>query len=174
MLYALDNISPTTAGNYYVSPGASVIGDVHLGEDTSVWFGAVLRGDVEHIEIGRGSNIQDGSVLHTDPGAPLVLEEYVTIGHMVMLHGCRIGKNSLVGIGSTILNHATVGKNSIVGAHTLVTEGKSFPDGVLILGTPAKVARELTEAEIAGLPTYASRYMKRAERYRTALTRISD
>ena len=113
-------------------------------------------------------------MLHTDPGAPLILDEYVTIGHMVMLHGCRIGKNSLVGIGSTILNHATIGKNSIVGAHALVTEGKSFPDGVLILGTPAKVARELTEAEIAGLPTYASRYIKRAERYRTALTEISD
>jgi carbonic anhydrase/acetyltransferase-like protein (isoleucine patch superfamily) len=172
MLYALNDLAPKTAGSYYIADGARVIGDVHLGEDSSVWFGAVIRGDVERIEIGRRTNIQDGSVLHTDPGAPLILDEGVTVGHMVMLHGCRIGRNSLVGIGSTVLNHARIGANSIVGAHALVTEGKSFPDGVLILGAPAKVVRPLTEAEIAGLPTYAERYVQRAQRYRDSLKKI--
>jgi len=169
MLYALGEISPEVQGKYYVAPDAAVIGDVYLAEDTSIWFGAVLRGDVERITIGRGSNVQDGSVLHCDPGAPLTLDECVTIGHQVMLHGCQIGQNSLIGIGSTILNHARIGANSIVGANSLVTENKSFPDGVLILGSPAKVVRELTKDEIEGLPSYATRYVERAERYRQEL-----
>ena len=172
MLYSLGDLSPTTKGNYYVAKGASVIGDVHLGDNSSVWFGAVIRGDVERIEIGTGCNIQDGSVLHTDPGAPMILDECVTVGHMVMLHGCRIGRNTLVGIGSTVLNHARIGANCIVGAHSLVTEGKSFPDGVLILGAPAKIVRPLTEAELANLPTYAERYMQRAFRYQKELQEI--
>jgi carbonic anhydrase/acetyltransferase-like protein (isoleucine patch superfamily) len=169
MLYALGDLTPQIDGECYVAPDAAVIGDVHLCAETSVWFGAVLRGDVERITIGRGSNIQDGSVLHCDPGAPLILDEFVTVGHKVMLHGCRIGRNSLIGIGTTILNHANIGANSIVGANALVTENKTFPDGVLILGAPAKVARELTPEEIAGLPTYATRYIDRAERYRRDL-----
>lgn len=174
MLYTLGERSPQIDGKCYVAPDAAVIGNVHLGPDTSVWFGAVLRGDVERITIGRGSNIQDGSVLHCDPDAPLVLDEFVTVGHQVMLHGCRVGRNSLIGISSTILNHASIGANSIVGANALVTEGKRFPDGVLILGAPAKVVRELTEAEIAQLPDYATRYIERAERYRTELRRTSQ
>ena len=174
MLYRLNDINPQLAGKCYVAPDAAVIGDVYLAEDTSVWFGAVLRGDVERIEIGRGSNIQDGSVLHCDPGAPLVLDEFVTVGHQVMLHGCHVGRNSLIGIGSTILNHARIGANSLVGARALVTENKSFPDGVLILGSPAKVVRELTDEEIASLPGYATRYIERAERYRQELTAVGD
>jgi carbonic anhydrase/acetyltransferase-like protein (isoleucine patch superfamily) len=173
MLYALGELSPQIDGKCYIAPDAAVIGDVHLHSDTSVWFGAVLRGDVERITIGRGSNIQDGSVLHCDPGAPLILEEFVTVGHKVMLHGCRVGQNSLIGISSTILNHAVVGANSIVGANALVTEKKTFPDGVLILGSPAKVIRKLTDEEIRNLPTYATRYIDRAERYRKSLREIS-
>ncbi|TDJ44232.1 MAG: gamma carbonic anhydrase family protein [Gammaproteobacteria bacterium] len=173
MIYALADLSPEIRGRHYIAPTASVIGDVVLGEDTSVWFGAVVRGDVETITIGRGSNIQDNSVLHADPGAPLVLDEQVTIGHMVMLHGCTIGRHSLIGIGTTILNHAKIGANCIVGANSLVTEHKEFPDGVLILGSPAKVMRELTEDEIANLPSYATRYIERAERYRRQLRETS-
>ena len=166
MLYALNDISPQVQGKCFVAPDAAVIGDVYLAEDTSIWFGVVARGDVERITIGRGTNVQDNSVLHCDPGAPLILDEYVTVGHQVMLHGCQIGRNSLIGIGSTILNHAKIGVDCIVGANSLVTEHKEFPDGVLILGAPAKVVRELTEDERNGLPTYATRYIDRAERYR--------
>lgn len=173
MIYALNGICPEIRGRHYVAPSAAVIGDVFMDEDTSVWFGAVVRGDVERITIGRGSNIQDNSVLHSDPGAPLVLDEQVTIGHMVMLHGCAIGRNSLIGIGSTILNHAKIGANCIVGAHSLVTEHKEFPDGVLILGAPAKVIRELTAEEIAGLPGTAERYIQRSEQYRRDLRETS-
>lgn len=173
MLYALNDISPQIQGTCFVAPDAAVIGDVYLAEDSSVWFGVVVRGDVERITIGRGTNVQDNSVLHSDPGAPLVLDEYVTVGHQVMLHGCHVGKNSLIGIGSTILNHAKIGVNSIVGANALVTEKKEFPDGVLILGAPAKVVRELTNEEIGDLPTYATRYIDRAERYRRELRQTS-
>ena len=173
MLYALNDLSPQTQGRFFVAPDAAVIGDVYLAEDSSVWFGVVIRGDVERITIGRGSNVQDNSVLHCDPGAALTLDEFVTVGHQVMLHGCHVGKNSLIGIGSTILNHARIGANSIVGANSLVTENKEFPDGVLILGAPAKVVRQLTEEEKSGLPTYATRYIDRAERYRRELRETS-
>jgi len=173
MLYALNDISPQVQGKCFVAPDAAVIGDVYLAEDTSIWFGVVARGDVERITIGRGTNVQDNSVLHCDPGAPLILDEYVTVGHQVMLHGCQIGRNSLIGIGSTILNHAKIGVDCIVGANSLVTEHKEFPDGVLILGAPAKVVRELTEDERNGLPTYATRYIDRAERYRRELRETS-
>jgi len=169
-LYALGDRRPASEGEFYVAPGASVIGDVRLGPEVSIWFGAVLRGDVETITIGRGCNIQDGSVLHTDPGAPLVLDDYVTVGHQVMLHGCRIGRGSLIGIGSVVLNHAVIGANCIVGAHSLVTESKAFPDGVLILGSPAKVVRELTAEELALLPRSAERYIERARLYRERLS----
>jgi len=169
MIYALNDISPEICGHCYIAPSAAVIGDVLLGEDTSVWFGAVVRGDVERITIGQGSNVQDNAVLHCDPGAPLLLDEYVTVGHQVMLHGCRVGHHSLIGIGSTILNHAHIGANSIVGANALVTEHKEFPDGVLILGAPARVVRELTEEEIASLPNYAKRYIDRADLYHRKL-----
>ena len=169
MVYSLDGLAPQLAPDVYVAPGATVIGDVQLAAQSSVWFGAVLRGDVERLTIGRGTNIQDNSVLHSDPGAPLVLGDYVTVGHLVMLHGCHVGDRSLIGIGAVVLNHARIGANCLVGANALVTEGKAFPDGVLILGSPAKVARELTAEEIARLPETAHRYIRRAERYRTGL-----
>lgn len=169
MIYTLGKISPKVHDRCYIAPSADVIGDVILEEDSSIWFGAVVRGDVERITIGRGVNVQDNSVLHCDPGAPLILDEYVTVGHQVMLHGCHVGCNSLIGIGTTILNHARIGANSLVGANALITEHKEFPDGVLILGAPAKVIRELTEEEIAVLPNYATRYIERADLYRREL-----
>ena len=173
MIYTLNDLSPQISGRCYIAPSAAVIGDVRLADDTSIWFGAVVRGDVERITIGRGANVQDNSVLHCDPGAPLTLDEFVTVGHQVTLHGCRVGANSLIGIGSTILNHARIGANSIVGANALITERKEFPDGVLILGAPARVVRELTAEEIASLPDAAIRYIKRAELYRNEL-RVTD
>jgi carbonic anhydrase/acetyltransferase-like protein (isoleucine patch superfamily) len=169
MIYSLDGRTPAIAADVYVAPGARVIGDVELGPGASVWFGAVLRGDVERLTVGPGTNIQDNSVLHADPGAPLVLGRMVTVGHMVMLHGCEVGDHSLIGIGAVILNRAHIGSHCIVGARSLVTEDKTFPDGVLILGSPARVVRELTAEERAGLEGSATRYIERARRYRSGL-----
>ena len=138
----------------------------------SVWFGSVLRGDNDWIEVGTESNIQDACVLHTDPGIPLTIGARVTVGHRVTLHGCTIGDGSLIGIGSTILNHAVIGRYSIVGAQSLITEGKTFPDGVLILGTPAKVVRELEADEIESLRAAAQIYVDNGKRYREMLTRM--
>ena len=173
MLYALGEISPQVDGRCYVAPDAAVIGDVYLGPDTSVWFGAVIRGDVERITIGRGSNIQDASVLHCDPGAPLTLDEFVTVGHKVMLHGCRVGRNSLIGISSTLLNHVHIGANSIVGANALVTEGKEFPEACVdsrIAGQGRQGTDGRRDRPAAGLRT---RYIERAARYRTELRTTS-
>jgi len=156
-------------GRFYVAPGAQVIGDVVLGEDVSIWFGCVVRADVERISIGAGSNIQDGSVLHVDPGMPLHIGERCTIGHQVMLHGCTIGDNSLVGIGSIILNNARIGSNCIVGANSLVTEGKEFPDGSLIMGSPAKLVRMLDEKQIGMLAHGAAHYIDNGRRYAAQL-----
>lgn len=169
MIYAIEARVPQLADDVYVAPNATVIGDVSLAAQSSVWFGAVLRGDVERLTIGRGSNIQDNSVLHSDPGAPLVLGERVTVGHMVTLHGCQVGDDSLIGIGAVVLNHAQIGARSIVGAGALITEGKIFPDGVLIIGSPARVARELSAEELARMAGTAQRYIKRAQLYRTTL-----
>lgn len=173
MLYEVDGKVPEAAPDAWVAPGASVIGAVRLAAGVSIWFGAVVRGDVEQISIGRGSNIQDNSILHADPGAPLIIGEGVTVGHGVVLHGCTIGDGSLIGISSTILNRARIGAHCIVGANALVTEGKEFPDGVLIIGSPARVARPLTAAELAALPESASRYVKRAALYRSTLRPVS-
>ncbi|MGI9309214.1 MAG: gamma carbonic anhydrase family protein [Gammaproteobacteria bacterium] len=175
MLYTLDGISPDIRDDsVFVAPNATVIGDVCLHPGSSIWFNAVLRGDIETITIGRDSNIQDGSILHTDPNNPLDVGERVTVGHLVMLHGCRIGDNSLVGIGSTILNGASIGSNSIVGANALVTENKEFPEGVLILGAPARISRDLSPEEIGGLDEQAKRYAKRAQKYLASLRTIDD
>jgi len=159
-------------GGHFVAPSASVIGSVRLHANASVWFNAVLRGDNDWIEIGADSNVQDGAVLHTDRGLPLVVGDGVTIGHMAMLHGCEIGDNSLIGIGSTVLNGACIGANSLVGAHALITEGKVFPDGVLILGAPAKVMRDLTAEEIDGLRQSARIYVEKGKRYGEQLAEI--
>lgn len=172
MIWELPGQRPVLGADTFVAPGATVVGDVELGPEASVWFGAVLRGDVEKLTVGARSNIQDNSVLHADPGAPLVLGDDITVGHMVMLHGCRIGNNSLVGIGSVVMNHARIGANCIVGAKSLVTEGKSYPDGVLIIGAPARVIRELTSAEIEGLKQSSARYVQRAALYRAQLRAV--
>ncbi|MBS0446240.1 MAG: gamma carbonic anhydrase family protein [Proteobacteria bacterium] len=173
-LYELDGIAPRLAPTAYVADSAEVIGNVDLAEDTSVWFGSIVRGDnVETVTIGRGSNIQDGCVIHSDPGFPLTLGEYVTVGHQVMLHGCTVGDGSLIGIQAVVLNGATIGRNCLVGAGAVVTEGKSFPDGSMILGAPAKVVRELTPEQIAGLKRAAEHYVANGRRYRAGLKKIA-
>lgn len=172
-VYQLSGKAPLIDATAWLAPNATVIGNVHLAAGSSIWWNAVLRGDNDPIHIGENSNIQDGSVLHTDAGVPLTLGRQVTVGHLVMLHGCSIGDNSLVGIGSIILNRAVIGKNSMVGANTLIAEGKTFPDGVLIIGSPGKVVRELTPAEIAGLTRSAEHYVDNARRYRQHLQRLT-
>lgn len=171
-LYALDGVRPVVPAHdrYWVAPDAQVIGHVELGEDASVWFGAVLRGDNELIRIGARANVQDGSVLHTDLGSPLDIGAECTIGHRVILHGCTIGALSLIGMGATILNGAKIGRNSIVGANALVTEGKEFPDGSLIVGAPARAIRSLDEAAIAMLRGSAEIYVQNWRRFARGLT----
>ena len=172
-LYELDGVAPQVADSAWVADSAQVMGNVQLGADTSVWFGAVIRGDTETIVIGAGSNVQDASVLHADRGFPLVVGERVTVGHQVMLHGCDIGDGSLIGIGAVVLNGAKIGKNCLVGAGALVTEGKAFPDGSMIIGSPAKAIRELTPEQIAGLERSAQHYIENANRYRKGLKKIT-
>ena len=147
MFYDLEDKKVKNAGENWSASNASIIGDVTLEKNTSIWFNVTLRGDVENIYIGEGSNVQDGSVLHTDPGCPLKIGKNVTIGHMVMLHGCTIGDNTLIGIGAVILNNAKIGKNCIIGAKALITENKEIPDNSLVVGSPGKVVREVTEEE---------------------------
>ncbi|MBC7681206.1 MAG: gamma carbonic anhydrase family protein [Ferruginibacter sp.] len=171
-LYALDGVAPQVAATAWVADSAEVMGDVVLGEDSSVWFGVVVRGDNHRITIGRGSNVQDLSVLHTDDGVPLTIGDNVTIGHQVTLHGCTVGDGSLIGIGAVVLNGAKIGKNCLVGAGALVTEGKEFPDGSLIIGSPAKVARALTPAQIDGLQSSAQGYVANARRFRHGLQKL--
>ncbi len=171
-IYELGGVAPQLADGAWVADSAQVIGQVSLAEDVSVWFGTVIRGDTEAIRIGRGSNIQDLSVLHADVGVPLVVGENVTVGHQVMLHGCTIGDESLIGIGAVVLNGAKIGKNCLVGAGALVTEGKEFPDGSMILGSPAKVVRQLTPEQMAGLRASAQHYIDNARRYRAALRQL--
>jgi carbonic anhydrase/acetyltransferase-like protein (isoleucine patch superfamily) len=154
---------------WWVAPGAVVIGRVTLKRNASVWFGAVLRGDNDPIVIGENSNVQDGSVLHTDYGAPLVIGRNVTIGHQAMLHGCTIADNALIGIKATVLNHATIASNTLVGAHALVTEGKTFPEGSLVTGAPARVARELTGEQVQIIEGSAHHYVENWKRYRAGL-----
>ena len=172
-IYALDGAAPTIAESAWVADSAQVMGDVVLAEDASIWFGVVIRGDTETIRIGRGSNIQDLSVLHADHGMPLTVGEDVTVGHQVMLHGCTVGDGSLIGIGAVVLNGAKIGKGCLVGAGSLVTEGKEFPDGSMILGSPAKVVRQLTPEQLEGLRQSAKHYVDNARRFRTGLKKIA-
>lgn len=171
-IYELDGVAPRMADSAWVADNAQVMGDVALGEGASVWFGATVRGDTETITIGEGSNVQDGSVLHADHGFPLTIGARVTVGHQVMLHGCTIGDESLIGIGAVVLNGARIGRHCLVGAGSLVTEGKEFPDGSMILGRPAKVVRELTPEQIDGLRMSAAHYVENARRYRQGLKKI--
>ena len=171
-LYELDGTAPRLPASAWVADSAQVIGDVQLGEDASVWFGAVLRGDTATIRIGRGTNVQDLSVLHADHGVPLTIGENVTIGHQVMLHGCTIGDETLIGIGAVVLNNARIGKNCLVGAGALVTEGKEFPDGSMIIGSPARAIKQLSPEQIEGLRQSARHYVENARRFKAGLKKI--
>ena len=174
MLYRLEDTQPSFANQdtTWIAPTAIVIGNVEIGADVGIWFGAVIRGDNEPIRIGARSNIQESTIIHTDPGFPVNVGEGCTIGHRAMLHGCSIGENSLIGMGATVLNGARIGKNCLVGAGALVTEGKEFPDGSLIVGFPAKVARPLTEDEISGIGRSADHYVANQRRFAAALAEI--
>jgi carbonic anhydrase/acetyltransferase-like protein (isoleucine patch superfamily) len=175
-LYTLDGASPIVPANgqSWIAPDAHVIGKVHIGEHVSIWFGAILRGDLEEIFVGAGSNVQDGSVLHTDPGFPLTIGPDCTIGHRAILHGCTIGENTLIGMGATLLNGAKIGRNSIVGANALVTERKEFPDDSLIIGCPAKLVRQLDEASAQGLRVHAAHYAANARRFAKGLAAVGQ
>ena len=165
MFYDLKDKKPKNSGENWVAPNATIIGDVTLEKNSSVWFNAVIRGDNENIHVGEGSNVQDGSVLHTDPGCPLRIGKDVTIGHIVMLHGCTIGDNSLIGINSIILNGAKIGKNCLIGANSLVTEGTVIPDNSLVMGSPAKVVRELSDDEVKLLAYSSKHYIEKSKHF---------
>ena len=171
-LYQLDAHIPQVADSAWVAENAQVMGAVTIAADASVWFGVTVRGDTDTITIGQGSNIQDGSVMHADHGKPLTVGKHVTVGHMVMLHGCTIGDESLIGIGAVVLNGAKIGKNCLVAAGSLVTEGKAFPDGTMIMGAPAKVVRELSPEQIEGLRQSARHYVENARRFKAGLKKI--
>ena len=169
MIYTLGNRKPVFEGDYFVAPNAAVIGSVVMKANSSVWWNVTVRADTDLITLGENVNVQDGSVVHADEGVPVVLERNVSIGHLVMIHGCTIRENSLVGIGAIVLNRAVVGRNCLIGAGALVPEGKTIPDGSLVLGVPGKVVRSLTPEEIA-LNTYiADHYVEQSRRYRRGL-----
>ncbi len=170
MLYTLDGIAPTIHPTAWVAPDATIIGNVTIAEGASVWFGAILRGDNEVMTIGPRSNVQDGCVLHSDPGFPLTLEEDVTLGHMAMVHGCHIGAGALIGMKATVLNGARIGLGALVGAGALVPEGREVEAGKLALGSPAKAIRDLSKAEIQRCRATAAHYVANAERYRKGLS----
>jgi carbonic anhydrase/acetyltransferase-like protein (isoleucine patch superfamily) len=174
MIYELDGQRPDLPpdGRYWVAETATLIGRVRLMTDTSIWFGSVLRGDNEWIELGERSQIQDNSTLHTDPGFPLTIGADCVIGHNVVLHGCSIGANSLIGMGAIVLNGARIGPNSLVGAGALITEGKSFPDNALIIGAPARAVRSLDEAAMKQIAAGADIYVRRWKQYAKGLKRI--
>ena len=165
MFYDLENKKLKNSGENWVAPNATIIGDVTLEKNTSIWFNATLRGDIENIHVGEGSNIQDGSVLHTDPGYPLKIGKNVTVGHMVMLHGCTIGDNSLIGIGSVILNNAKIGNNCVIGAKSLITENKEIPDNSLVVGSPGRVIRKVTDNEAKAILKNSIRYQENWKKY---------
>ncbi|MGB6231429.1 MAG: gamma carbonic anhydrase family protein [Litorimonas sp.] len=171
-VYALDEFEPDLHGSVWIAETASVVGNVIMAEQTSVWFGAVMRGDNEPIRLGARSNVQDNAVLHSDPGQPLTIGEDVIIGHQAMLHGCTIGNGSLVGIGATILNGAQIGEGCIIGAHALVTENKIIPPNSLVVGAPGKVMKTLGEREAAMLKMNAQVYVSNAKRFSAGLRRL--
>lgn len=174
-LYTLDGVGVRTPGDgrCWVAPNAVVLGKVELAEESSVWFGAVLRGDNELIRVGPRSNVQDGCVLHTDPGYPLTIEADCTIGHMVMLHGCTIGRGSLIGIGSIILNGAQIGEECLIGANTLIPEGKVIPPRSMVLGSPGRIVRQLSDEDAARFGGAAGRYVKNWKRYAAGLQPVA-
>ncbi|MBO3760183.1 gamma carbonic anhydrase family protein [Ciceribacter sp. L1K22] len=171
-LYRLGNLTPNTPADdaYWIAPDAHVIGQVTLGRDVGIWFGAVLRGDNEPIVIGDGTNIQEGVMIHVDPGFPVTIGRGCTIGHHAIVHGCTLGDNTLVGMGATVLNGARIGNNCLIGANALVTEGKEFPDNSLIVGSPARAIRTLDEAAVDGLKRSAESYVANWKRFSRDLT----
>ncbi|EWY42065.1 hypothetical protein N825_19300 [Skermanella stibiiresistens SB22] len=170
MKYALGDVRVQTEGDdWWIAPNAVVIGNVTMRRNASVWWNAVIRGDNEPIEIGENSNIQDGCVLHTDPGFPMMIGSEVTVGHMVMLHGCSVGDGTLVGIGSIVLNGAKIGKNCLIGANSLITEGKEIPDNSMVVGSPGKVIRQLTDDQITEMRKGADRYVRNWQRFKQHL-----
>ena len=171
-IYALGDHKPKIHDTAYVAPTATIIGNVEIEAGASVWFGAVLRGDNDLLRVGKNSNIQDNSVLHTDPGIALIIGEGVTVGHRVMLHGCVIGDHSLIGIGSTLLNRVAIGASCLVGAHSLVTEGKTFEDKSMVIGSPARKIKTLSDPHIAMLKMSADIYVKNAQRFRDELKAV--
>ncbi|MGE8942974.1 gamma carbonic anhydrase family protein [Leptospira interrogans] len=170
-LYSLDGVKVTTPGEgrYWVADNAIVLGNVHIGENASIWFNTVARGDSDEIVIGAGSNVQDGCVLHADPGYPMIIEENCTIGHMVMLHGCRVGRGSLIGIGSIILNGAVIGEECLIGSHSLIPEGKVIPPRSVVMGSPGKVVREVTDADLRRMQGGTNHYQKNWRRFVSGL-----
>ncbi|MEQ8291695.1 MAG: gamma carbonic anhydrase family protein [Roseovarius sp.] len=171
-IYTLDGHTPQLADDTWVAPDANLIGQVILEDGASVWFGATLRGDNEPITIGRGSNVQENCVMHTDMGFPLTVGENCTIGHKVMLHGCTLGNNTLIGMGATILNGAKIGNNCLIGAGALITEGKEIPDGSLVMGAPGKVIRQLDDKALQAVTAGALHYQENMRRYRDGLTAV--
>jgi carbonic anhydrase/acetyltransferase-like protein (isoleucine patch superfamily) len=172
MIYALGNLKPEFRGNYYVADSASVIGQCVFGNNVSIWFGAILRGDNDCITIGENSNIQDNSVIHADPGFPVSIGRDVTVGHMVMLHGCTVGEGSLIGIKCVILNGAVIGKECLIGANTLISEGKLIPDRSLVVGSPGKVMRQLSDEDVTRMREGVSYYVEKIKHYREQLKAI--
>ncbi len=172
-VFSLGEKRPQIDASAWIAPNATVIGDIRLAANVSIWWNAVLRGDNDPVSIGENSNIQDGSVLHTDEGVPMNIGANVTVGHLVMLHGCTVGDGSLIGIGSIVLNRAVIGRGSIVGANTLIPEGKVYPDRVLIVGSPGKVVRELSDEEVTRLQGSAAHYVENARRYQRQLQALA-
>ena len=171
-VYKLDDHAPQRHESCWIADSAAVVGNVEMAENSSVWFGATVRGDNEPILIGARSNVQDGAVLHSDPGSPLQIGDDVTIGHLAMLHGCKIGAGSLIGIGSTVLNGAVIGENCLIGAHALVTEGKVIPDGSVVMGSPGKVVKTLSPEQAGRLRLNSQVYVANAKRFRDGLERV--
>lgn len=172
-IYTVVGRTPQISASSWIAPNASIIGSVTLGANSSVWWNSVLRGDNENIIIGANTNIQDGSVLHADPGIPLTLGDNVTVGHMVMLHGCTVGEGSLIGIKSVIMNHVVIGKECLIGANTLIPEGKVIPDRSLVVGSPGRILRTLSDEEVERLRGTAAHYVENAQMYRDTLTEQS-
>ena len=172
-VYSLDNGSPQIGENVYIANTATVVGDILLGDNVGIWFGAVLRGDNERISVGDGTNIQDCCVLHSDPGCPLNIAANVTVGHKAVLHGCTVEKNSLIGINSVILNNARIGQNCIIGANTLIADGKVIPDNSLVVGSPGRVVRELNAEETEMLIRFNKSYIDKIRRYKASFKEVS-
>ena len=172
MIYQLGKLTPNISKNCFIAPNASIIGDVELGDNTSVWFNVVIRADTAQVKIGKNSNIQDGSILHVDEGFPMTIAQNVTIGHKVMLHGCSIDEGSLIGMNAVVLNGAKIGKNCLVGANALVTENMIIPDGSLVLGSPAKVIKQLDKKNQVELAKGATHYIQNSLRYKKELKQI--